>query len=138
MKCEINNVTGHCNVQGLDPYDEGNLDNLQQMSAAITNDACIQNKNDSCVETPCSSASSVYHHVNNNAASSIFSSKLLPSKNFSFGIYWKSAPSVHHYYHGKVDNLNNCANGVVNCKTQPYRKRIRIIYSSDEVEEENG
>ena len=87
-KCEIKNVSGHRNVQGLDPKDERNTDNLQQMSAAITNDACIQNKNDSCVETPCSSASfSVYHHVNNNnAASSIFSSKPLPSKNFSFGI----------------------------------------------------
>ena len=46
----------------------------------------------------------------------------------------KSASSVHHY-HGKVYNLNNCTNGVVNCKTQPYRKRIRIIYSSDEEEE---
>ena len=82
-KCEIKNVTDHRNVQGLDPQDEGNSDNLQQMSAATTNDARIQNKNDSCVETPCSSASSsVYHHVNNNAASSIFSSKPLPSKNF--------------------------------------------------------
>ena len=29
-KCEIKNVTGHRNVQGLDPYDEGNPDNLQQ------------------------------------------------------------------------------------------------------------
>ena len=106
------------------------------MSAAITIDGCIQNKNDSSVETPCSSAtSSVYHHVNNNnAASSIFSSKPLPSKNISFGIDWKSAPSVHHYY-GKVCNLNNCRNVVVNCKTQPYRKRICIIYSSDEEEE---
>ena len=70
-KCEIKNVTGHRNVQGLDPHDEGNSDNLQQMSAAITNDACIQYKNDSCVETPCSSASSsVYHRVNNNNAPS--------------------------------------------------------------------
>ena len=108
------------------------------MSAPITNDTCIQNKNDSCVETPCSSASSsVYHHVNNNnAASSIFSNKPLSLKNFSFEIDWKSAPSVHHY-HGKVYNLNNCTNVVVNCKTQPYRKRVRIIYSSDEEEEEN-
>ena len=108
------------------------------MSAAITNDACIQNKNDSCVGTSCSSASSsIYHHVNNNnAASAIFSSTPLPSKIFSFGIDWKSAPSVHHY-HGKEYNLNNCTNVVVNCKTHPYRKRIRIIYSSDEEEEEN-
>ena len=107
------------------------------MSAAITNDACIQNKND-CAETPCSSASSsVYHHVNNNnAASSIFSSKPLPSKNISFGIDWQSAPSAHHYQ-GKEYNLNNCTIVVVNCKTQPYRKRIRIIYSSDEEEEEH-
>ena len=103
----------------------------------ITNDTCIQTKNDSCVETPCSSASSsVYHHLNNNNdVSSIFSSKPLPSKNFPFGIDWKSAPSVHHY-HGKVSYLNNCTNVVVNCKTQPYRKRVRIIYSCDEEEEE--
>ena len=95
------------------------------------NVACIQSKNDSCAETPCSSASSVYHHVNNNnAASTIFSSKPLPSKNFFVLIDWKSAPSVHHY-HGKVYNLNNFTNVVVKCKTQPYRKRIRIIYSSD-------
>ena len=123
-KCEIKNVTGHRNVRG---YDEGNSDHLQQMSAPITNDAYIQNKNDSCVETPSSASSSVYHHVNNNnAASSIFSSKPLPSKNFSFGIEWKSAPSVHHY-DGKVYNLNNYTNVLVKCKTQPYRKPIRII-----------
>ena len=41
------------------------------------------------------------------------------------------------HYHGKVFNLNNCTNVVVNCKTQPCRKRIRIIYSPDEEEEEN-
>ena len=89
---------------------------------------CMHSKQKWCVETPCSSASSVYHHANNNnnATSSIFASKLLPSKNFLFGIDWKSAPSVHH--HGKVYNLNNCTNVVVNCKTQSYRKRIHIIY----------
>ena len=38
-KCEIKNVTGHKNVEGLDPYDEGNSDNLQKMSAVISNES---------------------------------------------------------------------------------------------------
>ena len=46
-KCEIKNVTSHRNVQELDPYDEGNSDNLRRMSAVImiTNDVCAQNHN---------------------------------------------------------------------------------------------
>ena len=152
-KCEIKNLTGHKNVQGLDAYDEDNSDNLQQMSAVIANVACVQNQNAVSTITSRSSYTnmqSLNHHVgkdniNKNTAtspdvtsSSLIANRPLSPRNFSFGIDWgqlehHKAASNHHY-HGKVYIINDCQSVVINTEGEDKsaKKRIRVIYSSDE------
>lgn len=152
-KCEIKNITGHRNVEGLDPYDEGNSDQLQHMSSVISNDIVrVQNNNNNSSNsistiTSNSASSSVQQNqqINvENRSSSVTSSFLscrpLPPTNFSFGIPWidqdENKKIKHHQhnhnYHGKVYVLNNCSKVTINGENQPTRKRIRVIYSSDE------
>ena len=107
-KCEIKNVTGHANVQGLDAYDSGNEEDLHSMSSVIS-----KPKN-----------------------RSLSTENRLP--NFSFGIDWSKQASSSHPNFGKTYVFNNCTNITLNVdqKDEPPVKRRRVmIISSDESQE---
>ena len=158
-KCEIINITGHRHEAGLDPYDEGNSDELQSMSAALANDVsttaiqplpCISAGKESTSSTSTSAISSLAPTVPQATAPisnlqfnqlQIAPNRMLQNPNtraagnFSFGIPWTDDDRIatSNVYHGQVYMLNNCSNVTLNNgEALPARRRIRVIVDSDE------
>ena len=117
-------MTGHANVDGLDAYDSGNDDDLQMMSNEIANQNVTQKQQ--------ASSSSLV----NRSLSFDVNEEVCKRRNFSFGIDWNQ-PMQNFQNTGSTYIFNNCDNINVNVDSKATkRKRIRIIYSSGESQED--